>query len=203
MSGDLLETADRLWRGDIGIEERFPFAAGGEHVEVADRTLFMASFANVSAFDTDDGLVLVDTGAVFVASSVHGVIRNWSERAAPYRDLLPRSHRPRLRRPGVRGGSPREELADAARGRARGDAGTLRPLHPHRRLQRLDQSPAVRRRRARSGRPSTATPTRPTATRSRSTSAASASSSITPAARPTTTPGHGCPAGRCCAPATS
>ena len=79
MSGDLLETADRLWRGDLGIEERFPFAAGGEHVEVAERTLFTASFANVSVFDTDDGLVLVDTGAIFVAPTVHGVIRSWTE----------------------------------------------------------------------------------------------------------------------------
>ena len=79
MTGDLLETADRLWRGEIGIEDRFPFAAGGEHVEVADRTLFVASFANVSTFATDEGLLLVDTGAVFVASSVHEVIRGWSD----------------------------------------------------------------------------------------------------------------------------
>ncbi len=80
MTDPLLETADRLWRGDIGIEERFPFAAGGENVEVADRTRFVASFANVSAFDTDDGLVLVDTGAVFVARTVHEVVRSWSDK---------------------------------------------------------------------------------------------------------------------------
>ncbi|MGH2793242.1 MAG: alkyl sulfatase dimerization domain-containing protein, partial [Actinomycetota bacterium] len=79
MTGDLLETADRLWRGEIGIEDRFPFAAGGEHVEVADRTLFVASFANVSTFATDEGLLLVDTGAVFVAQSVHHVVRGWTD----------------------------------------------------------------------------------------------------------------------------
>ena len=80
MGEDLLEIADRLWRGEIGIEDRFPFAAGGERAEVADRTLFTASFANVSVFDTDEGLVLVDTGAVFVARSVHEVIRSWTDR---------------------------------------------------------------------------------------------------------------------------
>ena len=47
--------------------------------------------------------------------------------------------------------------------------------------------------RRRSGRPSTATPTRRTATASTSTSAASDSSCTTRAARPTTTPGSGCP----------
>ncbi len=79
MGEDLLEIADRLWRGELGIEQRFPFAAGGEHVEVADRTLFVASFANVSAFGTDEGLFFVDTGSSFVARNVHEVIRSWSD----------------------------------------------------------------------------------------------------------------------------
>jgi alkyl sulfatase BDS1-like metallo-beta-lactamase superfamily hydrolase len=38
------------------------------------------SFANVTAFDTDGGLVLVDTGGLLIAAHVHGQIRAWSDR---------------------------------------------------------------------------------------------------------------------------
>ena len=77
MTDDLLDVADRFWRGEI--ELGFPFAAGGEHAEVAPRTLFVASFANVSAFDTNEGLLFVDTGASFVARTTHEVVRAWSK----------------------------------------------------------------------------------------------------------------------------
>jgi alkyl sulfatase BDS1-like metallo-beta-lactamase superfamily hydrolase len=36
------------------------------------------SFANVSAFSTVEGLVLVDTGSTFVAQAVHSTLRGWS-----------------------------------------------------------------------------------------------------------------------------
>ncbi len=38
------------------------------------------SFANVSAFDTGDGLVLIDTGSPMVARLVHDAVRGWSKR---------------------------------------------------------------------------------------------------------------------------
>ena len=46
--------------------------------EVADGVAFVPSFANVSAFATDDGLVLVDTGSEFTAGHVHEQVRRWS-----------------------------------------------------------------------------------------------------------------------------
>jgi alkyl sulfatase BDS1-like metallo-beta-lactamase superfamily hydrolase len=52
-------------------------------VEVGQGTAFLHSFANVSAFATDDGLVLVDTGSPMTAAAVHGAIRGWSD--APLR----------------------------------------------------------------------------------------------------------------------
>src|SRR5881275_2845387 len=73
----VLELADRLWRGEVSIEEHHPFAPSGELVEVGDRTAFVASFANVSAFASDDGLVLVDTGSAFLARRVHETLRGW------------------------------------------------------------------------------------------------------------------------------
>src|SRR5580658_9775238 len=50
----------------------------GGFVEITDGVGFTPSFANVSAFATDDGLVLVDTGSLPLAGVVHDDIRRWS-----------------------------------------------------------------------------------------------------------------------------
>ena len=76
---DPLELADRLWRGEAGTDEHHPLAGSGQLVEVAPRTAFLHSFANVSAFATDDGLILVDTGSQMTAAAVHREIRGWTE----------------------------------------------------------------------------------------------------------------------------
>jgi alkyl sulfatase BDS1-like metallo-beta-lactamase superfamily hydrolase len=86
---DLLELSDRLWRGELevvgpqpaadpGAVGVNPFVPRGELVEIATRTAFVSSFANVSAFQTDDGLVCVDSGASFSAPEIHRMIREWS-----------------------------------------------------------------------------------------------------------------------------
>jgi len=77
---DLLEIAERLWNGEGSTD------VGGHHpvtqdlglAEVADRTAFSASFGNVCAFATDDGLLLVDTGNQVMAASNHERIRGWN-----------------------------------------------------------------------------------------------------------------------------
>jgi alkyl sulfatase BDS1-like metallo-beta-lactamase superfamily hydrolase len=77
---DVLEAADRIWAGRMSIEE-YPFfdaGVGGGVVPVATQTGFVAAWSNVGAFDTDDGLVLVDTGSVHQADIVHGLIRSWT-----------------------------------------------------------------------------------------------------------------------------
>jgi alkyl sulfatase BDS1-like metallo-beta-lactamase superfamily hydrolase len=74
-----VELADRLWRGDVEIESFHPVGGFiGELVEVGDGVAFVPSFANVSAFTTEVGLVLVDTGSSFTATQIHGVLREWS-----------------------------------------------------------------------------------------------------------------------------
>jgi len=78
MSDDVLALADRLWRGEVDIEDHHPFGHAGGLAAIAEGVAFVPSFANVSAFATDDGLVLVDTGSAFLAQMVHEEIRGWN-----------------------------------------------------------------------------------------------------------------------------
>ena len=75
---DVLELSDRLWRGETTVEESHPFSLIGAAQEVADGVAFVPSFANVSAFSTDDGLLLVDTGSAPLAQHVHSTLRGWN-----------------------------------------------------------------------------------------------------------------------------
>ena len=75
---DILELADRLWRGEMDITTSHPLAMAGGLTEVADKTAYVASFARVSAFATEDGLVLVDTGHELAAKSIHEQVRAWN-----------------------------------------------------------------------------------------------------------------------------
>ena len=43
--------------------------------QVAERSHFVSSFANVTAFETDAGLVLVDTGSFVLAEPTRVVLR--------------------------------------------------------------------------------------------------------------------------------
>jgi alkyl sulfatase BDS1-like metallo-beta-lactamase superfamily hydrolase len=79
VSQDVLTLADRLWRGEVSTATMHPVDHVGGFVEITDGVGFTPSFANVSAFATDDGLVLVDTGSLPLAPVVHRDIRGWSE----------------------------------------------------------------------------------------------------------------------------
>jgi alkyl sulfatase BDS1-like metallo-beta-lactamase superfamily hydrolase len=78
--GTIMDVADRLWTGRLSPDEQHPWAALQELEEVDARVGFVSSFANVTAVDTDAGLVLVDTGSAVFAAQVHEVIRRWSAR---------------------------------------------------------------------------------------------------------------------------
>ncbi len=77
--GAVLDLAEKLWKGEITTYERHPFAALDTLEEVAERTAFYHSFAGVTVFDTDDGLVMVDTGTFFNQEIVFQAIRGWSK----------------------------------------------------------------------------------------------------------------------------
>jgi glyoxylase-like metal-dependent hydrolase (beta-lactamase superfamily II) len=74
---DILDLAEKLWTGEVSVEDSHPFSLLGEAEEVADGVAFVPSFANVTAFRTDDGLVLVDTGSAPLAQHVHTTLRRW------------------------------------------------------------------------------------------------------------------------------
>jgi alkyl sulfatase BDS1-like metallo-beta-lactamase superfamily hydrolase len=74
----VLETADRLWRGEVDITEVHPFSVLGEVEEVADGVGFVPSFANVTALAAGDALVLVDTGSAPLAQHVHAQVRRFT-----------------------------------------------------------------------------------------------------------------------------
>ena len=78
MASDVLAVADRLWRGEVSTSTFHPVDHIGGFVEITDGVGFCPSFANVSSFATDDGLVLVDTGSAPLAKVVHDDIRTWS-----------------------------------------------------------------------------------------------------------------------------
>lgn len=80
MPDDPVVVADRLWRGELTVEKTHPFSHMGGRAEVADGIAFVPSFANVSAIETDDGLVLVDTGSELMASAVHQELRSWTDK---------------------------------------------------------------------------------------------------------------------------
>jgi alkyl sulfatase BDS1-like metallo-beta-lactamase superfamily hydrolase len=79
MSDDVVSLADRLWRGETAIEDHHPVGHAGGLAEVAPGVAFVPSFANVSAFATDDGLFLVDTGSSFFARLIHQELRAWND----------------------------------------------------------------------------------------------------------------------------
>jgi alkyl sulfatase BDS1-like metallo-beta-lactamase superfamily hydrolase len=59
--------------GDLA--QRQGFFGSGEAIEVRPKTFFLASFGNVSAFETTEGLLMVDTGLRQFAASNHDALR--------------------------------------------------------------------------------------------------------------------------------
>jgi len=78
----VMDIAERLWTGRLSTAERHPLVAAlQELVELAPGLAFVSSFANVAAFDTGAGLVLVDVGSTMFAAGVHELLRGWSPRS--------------------------------------------------------------------------------------------------------------------------
>ena len=198
MAASVLDLTDKLWTGEVTVGEVHPVGGHrGPRRGGATAIGFVASFGNVAAFATDDGLVLVDTGNQVLAGTQPRGRPGVDRPAARHRRLHPRPHRPRLRPGAVRGGGE-------ARTGGRGPGCVAHEAVPARfdrymltaGLQRRHQRPAVQD----AGLPVADRVPLPRRDLPRcattSTSAASASSCTTARARPTTTPGCGCPTAR-------
>jgi alkyl sulfatase BDS1-like metallo-beta-lactamase superfamily hydrolase len=77
-SNDLLARSDRILRGLMSVEESGLMVPVPGLCEVAERTAFLTGFSNVTAFDTDDGLVLVDASSLPYAGRILALLRKWS-----------------------------------------------------------------------------------------------------------------------------
>jgi glyoxylase-like metal-dependent hydrolase (beta-lactamase superfamily II) len=74
----VLELAERLWRGEVTTDEHHPVTQPQGFADLGGGTAFVASLGNVCALDTDDGLMLVDTGNEHAARQNHDILRRWS-----------------------------------------------------------------------------------------------------------------------------
>lgn len=74
----MLDLADRLWRGEVPIEHVNPMAPRNELAEVSKDAAFINTFANVCALRTEAGLALVDSGSPLTARAAHGLVRCWN-----------------------------------------------------------------------------------------------------------------------------
>ncbi len=78
--GRVRDLAEKLWSGEETTERANPLTTFAGLEEYAPGLAFVSSLANVTAVETEDGLVLVDTGGFVTARIVHSQLRTWSER---------------------------------------------------------------------------------------------------------------------------
>jgi alkyl sulfatase BDS1-like metallo-beta-lactamase superfamily hydrolase len=80
MTGTVRELAEAYWDGtaDLTYAQHPVLPAGGRLAEeLQPGVLYLKSMASVTAVDTGDGLVLLDTGAFFDRDAVFGGVRQW------------------------------------------------------------------------------------------------------------------------------
>ncbi|MDA8313619.1 MAG: MBL fold metallo-hydrolase [Actinomycetota bacterium] len=78
--GAIRDMAERHWAGEadlVGVEHPTAPVEGRAAEEIADGVLYLKSVASVTALDTGDGLVLLDTGGLFDRDVVFEHVRAW------------------------------------------------------------------------------------------------------------------------------
>jgi alkyl sulfatase BDS1-like metallo-beta-lactamase superfamily hydrolase len=78
--GQIRDLSERLMSGAVTTLEHHPFTPLMAIEDVAPRSAFASSFANVTALDTDEGLVLIDTGSFMLAAHVKELVRSFTKR---------------------------------------------------------------------------------------------------------------------------
>jgi glyoxylase-like metal-dependent hydrolase (beta-lactamase superfamily II) len=76
----LRQLSEQLLSGALPIDQAQPMAPRFLAEPIAAGSYFVSSFANVTAFDTDDGLVLVDTGSFLLAEPTRARLRGVTRR---------------------------------------------------------------------------------------------------------------------------
>ena len=78
--GKVREFAERLWSGAVSTEVMNPVTTTMGFEAIEEGLGFISGFANVTALDTSEGLVLIDTGSFLTGIMVHQQLRSWSQR---------------------------------------------------------------------------------------------------------------------------
>jgi alkyl sulfatase BDS1-like metallo-beta-lactamase superfamily hydrolase len=76
----LRQLSEQLLTGAVSIDQAQPMAPRFLAEPVAAGSYFVSSFANITAFDTDEGLVLVDTGSFILAEPTRARLRQITKR---------------------------------------------------------------------------------------------------------------------------
>ena len=76
----LRQLSEQLLSGAVAIDQAQPMAPRFLAEPIAAGSYFVSSFANITAFDTDDGLVLVDTGSFVLAEPTRARLRGVTKR---------------------------------------------------------------------------------------------------------------------------
>ena len=75
--GIIKDQAEKFWNGEITGAQQHPLIPTGEYEEVAAGVMFYRWFANFAAVKTEEGLVLIDTGAHFNQEETVGLVRRF------------------------------------------------------------------------------------------------------------------------------
>ncbi|MBF6560895.1 MAG: MBL fold metallo-hydrolase [Candidatus Binataceae bacterium] len=75
--GIIKEAAEKFWNGEITVAQQHPLTPTGEYEEVAAGVMFYRWFANFTAIKTEEGIVLVDTGAYFNQAETVALVRRF------------------------------------------------------------------------------------------------------------------------------
>ena len=78
---DLLQLSEDIIEGRTAIESHHPVMIGGATTlaELAPDVAFVESFANVAAFRTEDGMMMIDAGSPLHAAGIVEAIRGWTD----------------------------------------------------------------------------------------------------------------------------
>ncbi|HXZ87799.1 MAG TPA: alkyl sulfatase dimerization domain-containing protein [Candidatus Binataceae bacterium] len=76
--GVIKDAAEKFWSGEVTVATQHPLMPTGEFEEVAAGVVFYRWFANFVAVKTEEGLVLVDTGAYFNQQATVEMVRRFA-----------------------------------------------------------------------------------------------------------------------------
>ncbi len=76
--GIIRDQAEKFWNGEITVATQHPLTPTGESEEVTAGVMFYRWFANIVAIKTEEGLVLIDTGASFNQTETVAMVRKFA-----------------------------------------------------------------------------------------------------------------------------